>query len=82
MVIPPIKPFHSLIFVGTDLNSEIPNYIIVAETSTTIGRAFSILIIRSFFDRLLSSHKTYRKFKNFRRSKNHDHHQEHNHVLP
>ena len=61
VIIPPIKPFHSLIFGGTDLNSEISSYIIAAETSTTIGRAFPILIIRSFFDQLLSSHKTYRK---------------------
>ena len=61
VIITAVKPFHFLIFGGTDLNSGIPNYIIVAETSTTIGRAFSILIIRSFFDRLLSSHKTYRK---------------------
>ena len=63
MVIPPIKPFHSLIFVGTDLNSEIPSYIIVVETSPTFGRFFPILILRSFFDRLLSNNKTNGKFK-------------------
>ena len=63
VIIPPIKPFHSLIFGGTDLNSEISSYIIVAETSPPMGRAFPILILRSFFDRLLSNHKTNGKFK-------------------
>ena len=63
MVIPPIKPFYSLIFGGTDLNSEIPSYIIVVETSPPFGRFFPILILRSFFDRLLSNHKTNGKFK-------------------
>ena len=77
-----VKPFHSLIFGGTDLNSQIPSYIIVTETSPPIGRALSILIIRSFFDRLLSKHKTYGTFKYFRQNKNHGHRQEHDHVLP
>ena len=51
------KPFHSYIFGGTDLYSEISSYI----------------ILRSFFYRLLSNNKTYGKFKYFRRSKNHGH---------
>ena len=49
--------------------------------SLPIGWAFSILILRLFFDRLLSNHKTYEKFKYFRQNKNHGHHQEHDHVL-
>ena len=76
LIITAVKLFHALIFVGTDLKSEIPSYIIVAEASPPI------LILRSFFDRLLSSHKTYRKFNYFRGSKNHGHHQEYDHVLP
>ena len=40
-----VKPFQSLIFGGTDLNSEIPRHIIVAETSPPIGRALPTTIL-------------------------------------
>ena len=46
VIITAVKPFHSLLFGGTDLNSEIASYIIEAKTSPPIGRALPILILR------------------------------------
>ena len=56
VIITAVKPFHSLLFGGTDLNSDIASYVIIAETLLLIGRALPLLILRSIFYRFLTNH--------------------------